>query len=114
MSGSPQTLTHGTLGLELAYALVLAAIVTGLIHARAPWHKLLPSPIVAVPVTLLAGIAVSLTSAFLREFGLGAASVLQLLFGVTMTAAVGYVAGRLMAARRERVLLQPLRRAGLG
>jgi len=102
MSGSSQALTHGTLGLELAYALVLAAMVASLIHARAPWRTLLQSAIVAVPVTLLAGLAVSLTSGFLQQLGLGAASVLQLLFGVAMTAAIGCVAGRVMAARGSR------------
>jgi hypothetical protein len=99
MSGSIQALTHGTRGLELAYGLVLAAMVTGLIRARAPWPKLLLSAIVAFPVTLLAGLAVALASTFLQGLGLGAASVLQFLFGVAMTAAIGYVAGRLMAAR---------------
>jgi hypothetical protein len=99
MSGSLQSLTHGTRGLELAYGLVLATMVTGLIHARAPWHKLLPSALVAVPVTLLAGLLVALTSAFLQGLGLGAASVLQVLFGVAMTATTGYLAGRLLAAR---------------
>jgi len=99
MSGSIQALTHGTRGLELAYGLVLVAMVTGLIHARAPWPKLLLSAIVAFPVTLIAGLAVALTSTFLQGLGLGAASVLQFLFGVAVTAAIGYFAGRLMAAR---------------
>jgi hypothetical protein len=98
MSGPLHALTHGTRGLELAYSLVLVTMVTGLIHTRAPWRKLLQSALVAVPVTLLAGLAVALTSSFLQELGLGAASVLQLLFGVAVTATIGYLAGRLMAA----------------
>jgi hypothetical protein len=99
MSGSIHALTHGTRGLELAYTLVLAAMVAGLIHARAPWRTLLASAIVAIPVTLLSGLAVSLASDLLQGVGLGAESVLQLLFGAAMTAAIGYVAGRVMAAR---------------
>ena len=99
MSGSIHALTHGIRGLELAYALVLAAMLTGLIHARAPLGHLLLSLVLALPVMLLSALAVSLASSFLPEFGLGPENVLQLLFGAAMTAAIGYGAGRLMAAR---------------
>ena len=61
MSAHLQALTHGTPGLEFAYALVWAALLAGLIRARAPGSTLLLSSLLTVPVILLAAISLSPT-----------------------------------------------------
>ena len=61
MSAHLQALSHGTPGLEFAYAMVWAPLLAGLIRARAPWSKLLLSPLLTVPVMLVAAIFLSLT-----------------------------------------------------
>lgn len=99
MASSLQALTHGTRGLELAYALMLIAMLAGLIRARARWSKLLLSPLMAAPLTLLAASALLLASPLLRSFGTGVASVLQLGLGVALSIAIGYAAGRIAGVR---------------
>jgi hypothetical protein len=101
MSTQPHDWTHGTLGFEVAYTLMLVAIVVGLVHARASWGKLLLSPVIAGPMTVFAGLVIAMTSPLLRIFGIGSESVLQVGFGVVMTAVTGYVAGRALAAYKR-------------
>jgi hypothetical protein len=101
MSTQPPDLTHGTLGFEVAYTLMLVAIVVGLVHARASWGKLLLSPLIAGPMTLLAGVVIALTSPLLRIVNISKESALQVAFGAVMTAVTGYVAGRALAAYKR-------------
>ena len=101
MSTQPHDLTHGALGFEVAYTLMLAAIVVGLVHARASWGKLLLSPVIAGPMTVFAGLVIALTSPLLRIFGISSESVVQVGFGVVMTAVTGYIAGRALAAYKR-------------
>jgi hypothetical protein len=98
MSGSFHSLTHGISGLELAYGIVFAALLTGLIRGHAPLRHLLLSPVVTVPVILLAALVTALVSPLWRAFGLGPTSVLPELFGMALTAATAYAVGRLLAA----------------
>ena len=101
MSTQPHDLTHGTLGFEVAYTLMLVAIVFGLVHARASWGKLLLSPLIAGPMTLFAGLVIAMTSPLLRIFDISKESGLQVAFGVIVTAVTGYVAGRALAAYKR-------------
>ena len=101
MSTQLHAMTHGIQGLELAYMLMLAAILVGLAHARASWGKFLLSAVFALPMTLLAGLVISLTSPLQRIFGIGNDSVLQLAFGAAAMAAMGYAAGRALAAHNR-------------
>ena len=101
MSTQPHDLTHGTLGFEVAYTLMLVAIVVGLVHARASWGKLLLSALVAGPMTLFAGLVIAMTSPLLRIFDISKESGLQVAFGVIVTAVTGYVAGRALAAYKR-------------
>jgi hypothetical protein len=87
MSGSIHPLTHGTLGLELAYGIVFAALLTGLIHTRAPSRYLLLSPFLAAPVTLLAALVVAILSPLLQVLSLDPTSVLRDVFGMALTLA---------------------------
>ncbi len=105
-----ESLTHGTGGLVLAYALVLAALLGGLIHTRSSPSKLLLAPLLAAPLTLLAGWVEALMSLLSRSSGPSGESVLQLALGATAAAAIGYVAGRLLGVRRP--LAGPLHRRG--
>ena len=87
---------HGTAGFQLAYTLVLAAMLAGLIQARASWLRLLLSPLVAGPVMLVAMVTIALTSIPLHLFGI-AASVLQIVFGLAVILTMGYAGGRMLA-----------------
>jgi type IV secretory pathway TraG/TraD family ATPase VirD4 len=98
MSGSFHSLTHGLSGLELAYGIVFAALLTGLIRGHAPLRHLLLSPVLTVPVILLAALVTALVNPLWRAFGLGPTSVLPALFGMALTAATAYAVGRLLAA----------------
>jgi Type IV secretion-system coupling protein DNA-binding domain len=101
MSTQPDSMTHGILGLELAYTLMLAAIIVGLAHARASWARFLLSALVAGPMTVFAGVVIALTSPLLRIFSISSESNLQLAFGVVVVAAMGYAAGRALAAHNR-------------
>jgi hypothetical protein len=111
MSGSFQPLTHGTLGLELAYGIVFAATLAGLIRARATLRQLLLSPIVAAPVTVLAALVIALFGPLLQALSFGPTSVLRIVSGMMLSAATGYVVGRLLGAH-ARGASGPLHRRG--
>ena len=98
MSTQLHTVTSGIPGLQLAYTLVLLATLAGLIHARASLGKFLLSPLAAGVMTLFSGIVIAITSPLLRIFGIGDDSILQYLFSLSVVAAMGYAAGRVLAA----------------
>jgi type IV secretory pathway TraG/TraD family ATPase VirD4 len=93
-------LAHGTEGLGLAYVLVLGALLAGLIHGRSDRQKLLLSPVLAVPVLLLAALGVVLARALLHAVGSSGQSVLQPIIGAVVSVVVAYAAGRVLARRR--------------
>jgi hypothetical protein len=97
MSTQLHDLTHGAPGFEIAYTLMMVAIIVGLVHARASWGKLLLSPVIAFPMIVFAGLVIALTSPLLNIFGIGNESVLQLGFSVVVMAIIGYAAGRALA-----------------
>jgi hypothetical protein len=88
-------LNHGTAALVLGYAAVELPLLFGLKHGRANVGKWLRSPLVAVPATLVAGVGSSVVAAGLQGLGLAAGPTMVAGFGVT--AAMGYLAGRLYA-----------------
>ncbi len=99
MSSSVEALTHGARGLALAYALVLIALLVGLVRAHASRTQLLLAPMLAAPLTLLAGLALALASAIWSGVGSGTTSALQLTFGAALSIAIGYVTGRTTGTR---------------
>jgi Type IV secretion-system coupling protein DNA-binding domain len=101
MSTQLHDLTHGALGFEVAYTLMMVAIIVGLVHARASWGKLLLSPVIAFPMIVFAGFVIALTSPLLHIFGISNESVLQLGFSVVVMAIMGYAAGRALAAYKR-------------
>jgi hypothetical protein len=94
-------MSHGLQGLELGYTLILAGMVAGLIHGQASQVKLLLSPLAAVPVVALVGMAISLTSPLLHVIDTSSERVLALGFGVMATTVMGYASGRAWAARKR-------------
>ena len=101
MSAHLQALTHGTPGLEFAYALVWAALLAGLVRGRAPGSKLLLSPLLTVPVMLVAALFLSLTKSLLAGSQSNEVSLLQFGFGVLVLTTIGYAAGRVFATSRQ-------------
>jgi hypothetical protein len=63
-------MTHGAAGFGLAYTVMLLAVLAGLAHARASWGKYLLSPLVAVAMTVFAGVIIAITSSPLRVLGI--------------------------------------------
>ena len=101
MSQPLNPMTHGLNGLVVAYAVVLIPIILGLRHGRAPGDTLWRAPIWAIPITLVAGIVVSLVSSPLRTLGVDKEGGLQLVFGTLVSMGVGYISGRVIAARKR-------------
>jgi hypothetical protein len=101
MSQTLHTLTHGLTGLEVNYAITLVAMQAGLLHVRAPWKKFPWTPLIAVPVMLMSALVNAVLSSLLGPFGAGQESLSAIVFAVTMFEVIGYVAGRMMAARRD-------------
>lgn len=99
MSHTLYTLTHGMTGIELGYAITLTAIVAGLLHGRASWTKFLLAPLIAVPTLLLSSLVTAMTS-LLGPSGVSQGILLQIGFGVIQFIAIGYFAGRILAANR--------------
>jgi type IV secretion system coupling TraD/TrwB family protein len=111
MSEPLHSLTHGARGIEFVYGIVLAGLLTGLIRARAPLRQLFLSPVVAIPVFLLASLVTALADPVLQAFGFGPEGVLHFVFGVALTAATAYAVGHLLPAYANRVS-GPLHRRG--
>jgi len=90
-------LSHGWSGLAFGYATVQGPMLTALVRSRAQLRKLLWSPALAVPVTLVAGMATSAIQPVLRGLGVANGGLMQLAAGVGVCATVGYVSGRIVA-----------------
>lgn len=92
---------QGTNGLLFAYASVLTFVIVGLLQGRAPVHKVLLSPLLAVPITMVAALALALSSHLLFHSGSGGEGLLQVGFDLIVSAGTGYAVGRMIAARRQ-------------
>ena len=93
------SLLHGSAGLLSAYAVVQSGVLAGLIRGRAEGRRLLLSPLLAVPVTVTAGIGMAAASGLASGFGIVAGSAMQLCASVGCSAALGYAVGRALARR---------------
>ena len=88
------SLAHGWSGLAVAYASVQAPMLAGMLHARAAFHRLLFSPLIAVPVTMIAGISMTLAGPVLQSLGLAPSGLWHLAAGSALCAGMGYLTGR--------------------
>jgi len=87
-------LLHGARGLLAAYAAVEVPLLAGLIRSRSPLRGIVLSPVLAVPLTLAAGVGIAALGPFLRGFGIAEESLLRYSIGASVCAAVGYFTGR--------------------
>jgi type IV secretory pathway TraG/TraD family ATPase VirD4 len=90
-------LTHGWSGLVFGYTTVATPMITAMVRNRAPLQRLLLSPFLAVPVTMLAAVGAGAIQPMLRGLGVINGGLMQLAVGVGVTAAVGYLGGRVIA-----------------
>jgi hypothetical protein len=95
-------LMHGWPGLALAYTAIQVPMLAGMVRARAELKHVLLSPMVAVPLTAIAGLGLSILSPALHGIGLGitASAVAQVTLGSALSVSLGYATGRLISAPR--------------
>ena len=103
-------LLHGWSGLLAAYAAVQVPLLARLIRERAPLVKLLLSPVLAAPLTVVAGLGMAAVTPLLHGLGMASEGLAQCSIGVALSAALGYTAGRAMV-RRESLGVSYLRGA---
>jgi hypothetical protein len=93
MSAFMHYLTHGTRGLTIAYLLVQIPMLVALRRGGAHYEKFLKSPLVAVPLMLLASMALSWVPEFDNLF----LSILRFAFGWALFAVLGFAGGATLA-----------------
>jgi Type IV secretion-system coupling protein DNA-binding domain len=81
--------------LSLFYAVVLAGMLLGSAHGKAPTRQYLGAPLVAIPVFFVGSIVREVLSPIV---GIDPRSAFNLIFEVPLLAAIGYGAARLLAA----------------
>ena len=91
-------LLNGTTGLALGYAAVAAPMTFGMIRHGAVWRRVLIAPVMAVPVTLAAGVGLGVLSSLGAAAGLG--GTLSVGFGAAASVGLGYLCGRALARPR--------------
>jgi len=94
-------LLHGWSGLLAAYAAVQVPLLARLIRERAPLVKLLLSPVLAAPLTFVAGMGMAAVTPLLHGLGMASDGLAQCSIGVALSAALGYTAGRAMVRRES-------------
>lgn len=90
-------LTHGRLGFELAYVIVLVAMLAALIRKRASWTKYLVSPLLAVPMMLTAVLIFALLFFWLPGAGTAVVGILRILVALLLFPLLGYSCGEALA-----------------
>ena len=97
LTTSANALTHGWSGLVFGYSVVAAPMVTAMVRGRAGLQKLLWSPLLAVPVSMMAGLATAIAQPALRGLGVASGSLMEIAAGIGVCSAVGYLSGRVLA-----------------
>ena len=104
MAGAPalsHALTHGTLGLGLAYAAVQVPMAAALLQRRAGLRTLLLSPLAAAPLTAVSAASMAAVAPFLQFAGAAGQGLSQLALGVALSTGLGYAGGRRLAHAGE-------------
>jgi type IV secretory pathway TraG/TraD family ATPase VirD4 len=86
-------LTQGWSGVAWAYAGVQVPMIVGLIRARARLHHYFLSPLVAAPLTAVAGVGIAASSALLTHLGFESHGLVRLTVGAGLGAVLGYAGG---------------------
>lgn len=92
--------THGAAGLWTAFATVQAPMLVALARAKAPLRQYLSAPLVAAPLTVVAGVGMAALSPALQSLGIAAQGGLQWTIGTAAAAGLGFLAGRVLAQER--------------
>jgi hypothetical protein len=92
-----ETLAHGWSGIALAYASVQAPMIAGLARGRAELHRYWTSPVLAAPLTAVAGIGMALATPVLTNLGVAQHGAVKLALGTAFSMALGYAGGRAAA-----------------
>jgi len=90
-------MAHGWLGLASAYCAVQIPMLAGLIRGRAAFRGYWLSPLVAVPLTVIAGTGMALAGPLTTAAGLAPQGLMQMTLAVAVSAALGYTGGRVVA-----------------
>jgi hypothetical protein len=90
------SLLQGWPGLLAGYATVQAPLLAALARARAPLRQFLLSPLIAAPLTVLAGAGLSVAVPLARTLGASGGAALELA-GVALSATLGYASGRVLS-----------------
>lgn len=87
---------RGTLGLEIGYTLMLAAVFVGMIRANAPWERLILSPLVAGGLTLISGLLLGLLHSL--------STIIEVVFSFAAILTLGYFSGVKLAQKQGELL----------
>ena len=90
----PYALIHGWPGLVTGFLAVQGPLLAGLLQTRQPLRRLVLSPVIAAPLTVLSGIGMAMLTPLTSGLGLVSNGLMQLSVGLAFSAAVGYTAGR--------------------
>lgn len=93
--------THGAAGLWTAFATVQAPMLVAFARAKAPLRQYLSAPLVAAPLTVVAGVGMAALSPALQGLGIAAQGGLQWTIGTAAAAGLGLLAGRALAQERR-------------
>lgn len=97
LASGVNAISHGWSGLALGYSTVAAPMLAAMVKGRARIDKLLLSPILAVPATMLAAIGTSAAQSLLHGLGVANGGLMQFAVDAGLFAAVGYLGGRVIA-----------------
>jgi hypothetical protein len=89
--------TQGFSGALLTYAAVQIPMAVGLIRSGGAWHKLLPSPLVAAPLTALVGASMWLAGPALSVIGATPHGLIHTVLTGSLAMALGYSGGETLA-----------------
>ncbi|HEY8053938.1 MAG TPA: type IV secretion system DNA-binding domain-containing protein, partial [Steroidobacteraceae bacterium] len=90
---------RGWWGLVAAYASVQVPMFVGLARGRAPFGKYIASPVVALPLTLVAAVGVAAAAPLWHGVSIATAATMAVSTGVALSATLGYAAGRYYTRR---------------
>jgi hypothetical protein len=90
-------MTQGWNGALLTYAAVQTSMAAGLVRSGGAWHKLLPSPLIAVPMAGLVGLSMSLAGPALSFMGAAPHGFVQTVLAASLAVAFGYSGGEALA-----------------
>jgi type IV secretory pathway TraG/TraD family ATPase VirD4 len=102
-------LTRGWMGWATAYGTVAMSMVGGLLQGGARLPRILASPLVAVPLTVVSAIGVAMAEPLVHAVGIAGGSATELCTAFGMTVAFGYMAGRAIARRRAPAFVRHVR-----